>query len=134
MRYVMTARLNCFQTLCRHVIMLNHPVIMTCWHKWICDHNPAEYERVPKGSISHQLDPRYVGYRLHLNICEGIDETIHIHFFNDKESSAERKAQTFQEYNACRAWALQQQSMNSFKYVLLCQGKAAMPQFWDSYV
>jgi hypothetical protein len=34
--------------------MFNHPVIMPCWHKWICDHNPAEYERVPKGSISHQ--------------------------------------------------------------------------------
>jgi hypothetical protein len=30
---------------------------MPRWHTWICDYNPAEYERVPKGYISHQLDP-----------------------------------------------------------------------------
>jgi hypothetical protein len=27
---------------------------MPRWHKWKCDHNPAEYERVPKGYISHR--------------------------------------------------------------------------------
>jgi hypothetical protein len=35
--------------------MFRHPVFMPRWHKWICDYNPAEYERVPKGYISHQI-------------------------------------------------------------------------------
>jgi hypothetical protein len=83
---------------------------------------------------SYVLDPRYIGDRLPLNIREGIEETIYNHYFDDKESSAEKTAQIFQEYNAFRAWALQQQSMNSFKYVRLCQGKTTMPQFWCSYL
>jgi hypothetical protein len=77
--------------------------------------------------IAYVLDPRYIGDRLPLNIREGIEETIYNHYFDDKESSAEMKAQIFQEYNASRAWALQQQSMNSFKHVMLCQGKTPMP-------
>jgi hypothetical protein len=79
--------------------------------------------------IAYVLDPRYIDDRLPLNIREGIEETIFNHYFDDKESSTEKKAQIFQEYTAFRAWALQQQSMNSFKYVMLCQGKTPMPQF-----
>jgi hAT family C-terminal dimerisation region len=84
--------------------------------------------------IAHVLDPRYLGDRLPLNIREGIEETIFNQYFDDKESSAEKKAQNIQDYNAFRVWALQQQSMNSFKYVMLCQGKTPMPQFWGSYL
>jgi hAT family C-terminal dimerisation region len=84
--------------------------------------------------ISYVLDPRYIGDRLPLNIREGIEVTIYNHYLDDNKSSAEKKAQIFQEYNAFRAWALQQQSMNSFKYVRLCKGKTTMPQFWGSYL
>jgi hypothetical protein len=50
--------------------------------------------------IAYVLDPRYIGGRLPLNIREGVEETIYNHYFDDKESSAEKKAQIFQEYNA----------------------------------
>jgi hypothetical protein len=36
--------------------MFRHPVIMPCWHTWICDYYPAEFELVPKGYISHHSD------------------------------------------------------------------------------
>jgi hypothetical protein len=58
------------------------------------------------------LDPRYIGDRLPVNIHEEIEETIYNHYLDDKESSSEKNAQIFQEYNAFRAWALQEQSMN----------------------
>jgi hAT family C-terminal dimerisation region len=84
--------------------------------------------------IAYVLDPRYIGDRIPLDTREGIEETIYDHYFDDKESSAEKKAQIFQECNAFRAWVLQQQSMNSFKYVMLSQGNTPMPQFWDSHL
>jgi hypothetical protein len=80
--------------------------------------------------IAYVLDPRYIGDRPPLNIRDGIEETIYNHYFDDKESSADKKAQILQEYNAFRSWALQQQSTNSLKHVMLCQGKTPMPQFW----
>jgi hypothetical protein len=54
-------------------------------------------------AIAYLLVPRYIGDRLPLNIREGIEETICNHYFDDKESSAEKKAQVFQEYNVFRA-------------------------------
>jgi hAT family C-terminal dimerisation region len=84
--------------------------------------------------IAYVLDPRYIGDSLPLNIRKGIEETIYNHYFDEKESSAEKNAQLFQEHNAFSALALQKQSMNSFKYVMVCQGKNPMPQFWGSYL
>jgi hypothetical protein len=40
--------------------------------------------------MAYVLDPRYIGDRLPLNIREGIEETIYNHYFDDKESSAEK--------------------------------------------